>query len=40
VLAGDVDYPDTLFTDPERDARMMLVGVSRAAGDARLCRDL
>jgi hypothetical protein len=40
VLAGDVDHRDTLLTDPERDAGMMLVCLSRAAGDARLCLDL
>jgi hypothetical protein len=40
VLAGDVDHRNTLLTDPDRDAGMMLVCVSRAAGDARLRLDL
>jgi ferredoxin-NADP reductase len=46
VLAGDVDHRDTLLTDPERDAGMMLICVSRAqplapAGDdADLILDL
>ena len=40
VLGGDVEHRDTLLTDPERDAGMMLVCVSRAAGDAELVLDL
>jgi ferredoxin-NADP reductase len=40
VLGGDVDHRDTLLTDPERDAGMMLVCVSRAAGDGELTIDL
>jgi glycolate oxidase FAD binding subunit len=40
VLGGDVEHRDTLLTDPERDAGMMLVCVSRAAGDAELILDL
>ncbi|MEU0499201.1 PDR/VanB family oxidoreductase [Mycobacterium sp. NPDC006124] len=34
VLGGEVDHRDTLLTDPEREAGMMLICVSRAAGDA------
>jgi ferredoxin-NADP reductase len=33
TLGGDVDHRDTLLTDPERDAGMMLICVSRAADD-------
>ncbi len=40
VLAGDVDHRDTLLTDPERDAGMMLICVSRAQHDADLILDL
>lgn len=40
VLGGDVEHRDTLLTHPERDAGMMLVCVSRAAGDAELVLDL
>ncbi|GAB7069833.1 oxidoreductase [Mycobacterium hodleri] len=40
VLGGAVDHRDTLLTDPERDAGMMLVCVSRAAGDGELILDL
>jgi ferredoxin-NADP reductase len=40
VLAGGVDHRDTLLTDPERDAGLMLICVSRAAGDAGLILDL
>jgi ferredoxin-NADP reductase len=40
VLAGAVDHRDTLLTDPERDAGMMLICVSRASGDDDLVLDL
>lgn len=40
VLGGHVEHRDTLLTDPERDAGMMLICVSRAAGDAELVLDL
>lgn len=40
VLAGDVDHRDTLLTNPERDAGMMLICVSRAAGEHDLILDL
>lgn len=40
VLAGGVEHRDTLLTDPERDAGMMLICVSRATGDAGLILDL
>lgn len=40
VLAGDVEHRDTLLTDPERDAGMMLICVSRALRDADLILDL
>jgi ferredoxin len=40
VLEGDVEHRDTLLTDPERDAGMMLICVSRAARDANLILDL
>ncbi|TFV57367.1 oxidoreductase [Mycobacterium sp. PS03-16] len=39
VQDGDVDHRDTLLTDPERAAGLMLTCVSRAAGD-RLTLDL
>jgi hypothetical protein len=35
-----VDHRDTLLTEPERDAGMMLICVSRAADDAGLILDL
>ena len=40
VVAGRVDHRDTLLTDPEREAAMMLVCVSRAAEDTGLLLDL
>ena len=40
VLEGAVDHRDTLLTDPEREAGMMLVCVSRSMGDAELVLDL
>jgi hypothetical protein len=40
VLAGSVDHRDTLLTEPEREAGMMLVCVSRAADDEGLVLDL
>ena len=40
VLAGLVDHRDTLLTDPERQAAMMLICVSRAADDEGLVLDL
>jgi ferredoxin-NADP reductase len=40
VLAGAVDHRDTLLTEPEREAGMMLVCVSRAADDEGLVLDL
>jgi ferredoxin-NADP reductase len=40
ALAGAIDHRDTLLTDPERDAGMMLVCVSRSMGDAELILDL
>ena len=40
VLAGTVDHQDVLLTDPERDAGMMLICVSRAVGDGELILDL
>ncbi|MDT5180285.1 MAG: hypothetical protein QOJ95_4483 [Mycobacterium sp.] len=40
VLGGDVEHRDTLLTDPERDAGMMLICVSRAAADGELILDL
>jgi ferredoxin-NADP reductase len=44
VLAGGVEHRDTLLTDPERAAGMMLICVSRASGsgdgDADLTLDL
>jgi hypothetical protein len=32
VLTGAVEHRDTLLTDPERAAGMMLICVSRASG--------
>lgn len=40
VLSGSIEHRDTLLTDPERDAGMMLVCVSRASGDTDLVLDL
>ena len=40
VLAGAVEHRDTLLTDPERDAGMMLTCVSRAGDHADLLLDL
>ena len=40
VLDGDVDHRDTLLTDPERAAGMMLICVSRGEHDAQLTLDL
>jgi ferredoxin-NADP reductase len=40
VLSGPVEHRDTLLTDPERAAGMMLVCVSRASGDQELVLDL
>jgi ferredoxin-NADP reductase len=40
VLSGTVEHRDTLLTDPERAAGMMLVCVSRASGDQELILDL
>jgi ferredoxin len=40
VLDGEVDHRDTLLTDPERAAGMMLTCVSRAAAASRLTLDL
>ncbi|BBY30057.1 PDR/VanB family oxidoreductase [Mycolicibacterium sediminis] len=40
VLAGGVDHRDTLLTDPERDAGLMLVCVSRASDRDGLILDL
>jgi ferredoxin-NADP reductase len=40
VQSGTVDHRDTLLTDPERDAGMMLICVSRAAADVPLVLDL
>ncbi|MCH9734543.1 MAG: PDR/VanB family oxidoreductase [Actinomycetia bacterium] len=39
VLAGEVEHRDTLLTDPERSAGMMLTCVSRAAGESGLTVD-
>jgi ferredoxin len=39
VLAGEVEHRDTLLTDPERSAGMMLTCVSRAAGESDLTLD-
>jgi ferredoxin-NADP reductase len=40
VVAGAVDHRDTLLTEPERAASMMLVCISRAANGERLTLDL
>jgi ferredoxin-NADP reductase len=40
VLAGPVEHRDTLLTEPEREAGMMLICISRAAGDTELVLDL
>jgi ferredoxin-NADP reductase len=43
VLEGTVDHRDTLLTDPERASQMMLICISRAAGNSpasRLTLDL
>ncbi|TPG33760.1 PDR/VanB family oxidoreductase [Mycolicibacterium hodleri] len=40
VMAGEVEHRDALLTDPERDAGMMLICVSRAQRDAELILDL
>jgi ferredoxin-NADP reductase len=40
VIAGDVEHRDTLLTQPERDAGMMLICVSRGCGDSDLILDL
>lgn len=40
VLAGEVEHRDTLLTQPERAAGMMLTCVSRAAGESGLTLDL
>lgn len=40
VLEGTVEHRDTLLTDPERAAAMMLTCVSRAADGQRLTLDL
>jgi ferredoxin-NADP reductase len=40
VLAGDVEHHDTLLTDPERDAGMMLICVSRGEDGTELILDL
>jgi hypothetical protein len=40
VLGGTVDHRDTLLTDPERDAGMMLICISRAADGSHLTLDL
>ena len=40
VLAGNVEHRDTLLTEPERAAGMMLTCVSRAADDGDLTLDL
>jgi ferredoxin-NADP reductase len=40
VLGGTVDHRDTLLTEPERDAGMMLICVSRGSGDGTLQLDL
>ena len=40
VIAGAVDHRDTLLTEPEREAGMMLVCVSRASDDDELVLDL
>ncbi|BBY83640.1 oxidoreductase [Mycolicibacterium pulveris] len=40
VASGGVEHRDTLLTDPERDAGMMLICVSRATDGADLTLDL
>jgi ferredoxin len=40
VVSGAIEHRDALLTDPEREAGMMLVCVSRAAGDTELVLDL
>lgn len=40
VRAGEVEHRDTLLTDPEHAAGMMLTCVSRAAGERALTLDL
>lgn len=40
VLEGTVEHRDTLLTDPEREAGLMLTCVSRAAAGSRLRLDL
>ncbi len=40
VLSGGVDHRDTLLTDPERAAGLMLACISRAAHGERLTLDL
>lgn len=40
VLSGPVEHRDTLLTDPEREAGMTLICVSRASGDTELILDL
>lgn len=40
ACGGTVEHRDTLLTDPERDAGMMLICVSRAIGDEPLILDL
>jgi hypothetical protein len=40
VLAGAVEHRDTLLTEPERDAGLMLICVSRATGEDGLILDL
>lgn len=40
VLAGEVEHRDTLLTEPERAAGMMLTCVSRAARESSLTLDL
>jgi ferredoxin-NADP reductase len=40
VRSGVVDHRDTLLTEPERAANMMLICVSRARGDGPLILDL
>ena len=40
VLAGTAEHRDTLLTEPEREAGMILTCVSRAAGGSALTLDL
>jgi ferredoxin len=40
VVSGAVEHRDTLLTEPERDAGMMLICVSRASGEEELVLDL